>query len=62
MLSSGHDMSLTITNICQLWLAVQDQASPNPGTNGIDNRQALPLNKELLAVDSCCESGRVTLC
>lgn len=48
MLSSGSDPAKAARNSQQLWLPTQDQVRKNPGTDGVDHLQALPLREKLL--------------
>lgn len=52
MLSSRHSMASIFGNSRQLRLSMQDQASPNPSTDGMEDLQAPPLPEELSAVQS----------
>lgn len=46
----GHDTAIALTDSEQPWSPAQDQARPNPGTDGAKDLQAPCLTEELLAV------------
>lgn len=50
-ITSGYGMAVSLICAQQLWLPVQDQASPHPGIDGLDNLQVPSLTEELLIVD-----------
>lgn len=51
MLSSEHDLGVSLTNSQQLWLLVQDQEGQNPDIDNGGTFQAPLLTEKLLAVD-----------
>lgn len=51
----GPDTAIALMGSEQPWSPAQDQARPNPGTDGAEDLQAPCLTEELLAVGSYWE-------
>lgn len=51
----GPDTAIALMGSEQSWSPAQDQARPNPGTDGAEDVQAPCLTEELLTVGSCWE-------
>lgn len=54
----GPDTAIALMGSEQPWSPAQEQARPNPGTDGAEDLQASCLTEELFAVDSCWERAK----